>query len=188
MWLRNDRPGRRRIGPSVAAAALLLALAGCGFQPMYGERATPQSGQVSPSVMNSVAIVPLSDRLGQQLHNALRDQLNPRGQPSDPKYRLAVQISSVSEPSTLRSDGTATRRRFQLRATWQLESYDSSESLFSSSAEAATSYNVGDQPYATVTAFEDAQERVVDQVARLIATRANAVLAASPEKKVRSDQ
>ncbi|MBK1671191.1 hypothetical protein CKO28_24620 [Rhodovibrio sodomensis] len=176
MWSRNPgRPGRR--AGALALGGLLVAAAGCGFQPMYAERAQPGSGQISPAVRNSVAIAPIPDRIGQQLHNALRDQLNPRGQPTDPAYRLRVRISSVSEPSTLRSDGTATRRSFTLQATWQLDDYDSSRRLFTSSAGARTSYNVVDQPYATVVAFRDAQERVVEQVARDIAARVTGVLA-----------
>ena len=174
MW---SRSAIRSAGRAVAAAAVLLAAAGCGFQPMYAERGQAGSGQISPGVLNSVAIPALPDRVGQQLHNALRDRLNPRGQPTDPRYRLRVSVSSTEEPSTLRSDGTANRKSFNLGTNWQLESYDSGRQLFGSSANATTSYNVVDQPYATVTAFRDAQERVVERVADTIAAQVSAVLA-----------
>lgn len=177
MWSRKPSKTGLRAG-GLAAGGLLLALAACGFQPMYADRGQPGSGQISPEVRDSVAIAPIPDRIGQQLHNALRDQLNPQGQPTDPTYRLRVSVNSVSEPSTLRSDGTATRRSFQLSANWELQDYDASTRLFRSSAVASTSYNVVDQPYATVAAFRDAQERVVDQVARDIAARVAGVLAA----------
>jgi LPS-assembly lipoprotein len=147
---------------------------------MYAPGAGAGSGQIAPEVRNSVAIDPIPERIGQQLHNALRDQLNPRGQPTDPAYRLQVRISSASEPSTLRSDGTATRRSFSLNANWQLQDYDTSERLFAAAASSATSYNVVDQPYATVAAFSDAQERTVERVARDIAARVTGVLAAGP--------
>jgi LPS-assembly lipoprotein len=127
-----------------------------------------------------VAIAPIPERIGQQLHNALRDRLNPRGQPRDPAYRLQVSVGSVSEPSTLRSDGTASRRSLSLSANWELQDYDGSARLFRSSAQATTSYNVVDQPYATLAAFRDAQAQVVEQVARDIAARVNGVLAAGP--------
>lgn len=162
---------------ATALAGLLLALAGCGFQPMYAERAAPGSGQIAPGVANSVAIAPIPERLGQQLHNALRDRLNPRGQPGDPAYRLEVSISSVTEPSTLRSDGTATRRNFDLSATWRLRSTADRTVRFTSRARANASYNVVDQPYATRAALADARERAVDQIARDIAHRVGAVLA-----------
>ena len=177
MSSRNRRkPGRG--ARALAVGALLAGLAACGFQPMYASQARPGSGQISPEVRNSVAIDPIPERIGQQLHNALRDQLNPRGQPTNPAYRLRVDIRSVSEPSTLRSDGTATRRSFALSATWRVDDYDSSRRLFAASASGSTSYNVVDQPYATVAAFRDARERVVKQVARDIAARVTAMLAA----------
>ena len=185
MWSRNGSPGNRPTA-SVAWVAGLLALSACGFQPMYGPQAEPGSGQISPAVRDSVAIAPIPERIGQQLHNALRDQLNPRGQPADPAYRLNVSIGSVSEPSTLRNDGTATRRSFQLQANWQLDDYEARTPLFRSSATATTSYNVVDQPYATVAAYRDAQERVVDRIARDIAARVAAVLAAGP-REARAD-
>ena len=183
MWSPRPTPGGRvpaRAGLVGALVAGVFALTACGFQPMYASQAQPGSGQISPEVRNSVAIAPIPERIGQQLHNALRDQLNPRGQPRDPAYRLRVQVNSVSEPSTLRSDGTATRRNFRLSASWQLEDYDTSQRLFASSATGSSSYNVVDQPYATVTAFRDAQQRIVDQVARDIAARVGAALASQP--------
>ncbi len=176
MWSRNPgRTGRRAAVCTLAAA--LLGLTACGFQPMYASKAQPGSGQIAPEVRNSVAIAPIRNRIGQQLHNALRDRLNPQGQPRDPVYRLKVSIDSVSEPSTLRTDGTVTRRDFRLQANWQLEDYAKRARLFRSSATGTSSYNVVDQPYATVAAFRDAEERAVEQIARDIAARVNAVLA-----------
>jgi LPS-assembly lipoprotein len=179
MWSRNRLPANRLAASGVVAAGL-LALGACGFQPMYASQAPAGSGQIAPEVPNSVAIAPIPERIGQQLHNALRDRLNPQGQPRDPAYRLKVSIGSVSEPSTLRNDGTATRRNFRLKANWQLDDYARRTRLFRSTATVTASYNVVDQPYATVAAFRDAQARAVDQVARDIAARVSAVLAAGP--------
>ena len=181
MWSRNPGgAGRVPAACACALAAALLGLTACGFQPMYASQARSGSGQIAPEVRNSVAIAPIPDRIGQQLHNALRDRLNPQGQPRDPAYRLRVEVNSVSEPSTLRSDGTATRRSFSLSANWQLDDYDTSKRLFASSAATSTSYNVVDQPYATAAAFRDAEQRALEQVARDIAARVNGLLAAGP--------
>jgi LPS-assembly lipoprotein len=177
MWSRNGSMTRRSAAVC-ALAATLVGLTACGFQPMYASQARSGSGQIAPEVRDSVAIAPIPERIGQQLHNALRDQLNPQGQPTDPVYRLQVSIESASEPSTLRTDGTATRRDFRLRANWQLNDYASRARLFRASATATSSYNVVDQPYATVAAFRDAEQRAVEQIARDIAARVNGVLAA----------
>jgi LPS-assembly lipoprotein len=173
----SPEAARRPVHRLAAAAAGLLWLAGCGFQPMYAQQAEPGSGQVAPAALNSVAIAPLPDRLGQQLHNALRDRLNPRGQPRDPAYRLQVSLQSRTEPMTLRSDGTTTRRSFTLSANWQLVSTADRALSFTSTARSETAFNVVDQPYATVAALRDAEERAVDQVAATIAARVSAALA-----------
>jgi hypothetical protein len=55
--------------------------------------------------------------------------------------------------------------------------------LFRARSEASTSYNVVDQPYATVAALRDAQQRVVQQVGRDIAARVGAILAAGPRDR-----
>ena len=70
-----------------AAAGVLLPLAGCGFSPLYAE------GEDDLSVaaeMATVRIEPLRDRVGQQMHNFLRDRLNPNGQRVSPKPRWAA--------------------------------------------------------------------------------------------------
>jgi LPS-assembly lipoprotein len=187
MWSRKP-PRTNRPAAVGALAAGLFALGACGFQPMYASQAGPGSGQISPEVPGSVAIAPIPERIGQQLHNALRDRLNPQGQPTDPAYRLKVSIGSVSEPSTLRDDGTATRRNFRLKANWQLDDYARRARLFRSTATATSSYNVVDQPYATMAAFRDAQARAVDQVARDIAARVSGVLAAGPSRAGTNDR
>jgi LPS-assembly lipoprotein len=187
MWSRKPPSVSRSAALGVLAAGL-LALGACGFQPMYASQAGPGSGQIAPEVPGSVAIAPIPERIGQQLHNALRDRLNPQGQPSDPAYRLKVSIGSVSEPSTLRDDGTATRRNFRLKANWQLDEYAKRTRLFRSTATATSSYNVVDQPYATMAAFRDAQARAVDQVARDIAARVSGVLAAGPRSARAADR
>jgi LPS-assembly lipoprotein len=158
---------------AAAGAAALAALAGCGFQPLYGTA----PGSAEPTAVQSVYIAPLRDRIGQQLHNALRDRLNPKGQPGDPAYRLNIQIKSITEARNLRSDATATLREFDIRAKWELADYASGDTLFKSTAEAANSYSVVDQPYATKVAFRDARTRAIDVLADTISARVAGVLA-----------
>src|SRR5690242_7641602 len=96
-------PGRRRrrwwwcpIGSSMwwcraaGAALLLLALAGCGFRPLYGTRAADP--YVGPE-MGGIYISPLPDRDGQLVRNALLDRIDPKGEPQQPRYRLDIKLT-----------------------------------------------------------------------------------------------
>src|SRR5260370_25053716 len=82
------------------ACLALLALAGCGWQPLYGRvnngSGGAPGGNAGPQLA-AVHITPIADRGGQNLSNALRDRINPRGSPEDARYSLLVRIS---EPGT----------------------------------------------------------------------------------------
>ena len=91
----------RRAGPLVALMVAALASASCGFQPLYGkpsERALSAQDR-----LGTVRILPLPDRVGQQMHNLLRDRLNPRGQPARPDYNLQVTVSEALEELGIRT-------------------------------------------------------------------------------------
>ena len=63
----------------IALGVALLALAGCGFRPLYGERSDSVRERLA-----AVAINPIRDRVGYEVYNLLRDSLTPRGAPTTP--------------------------------------------------------------------------------------------------------
>ena len=69
--------------------ALLLGLAACGFQPIYGR----SGGTDIQADLTQVEVLPIADRVGQQLHNHLLDSLNPFGRPVNPSYRLRIKLT-----------------------------------------------------------------------------------------------
>ena len=78
-----------------AAATIAAPLAGCGFRPLYGNASTAStaSGTRVDQQMAGVRIEAISNREGQQLHNALRDRFNPLGQPASATYWLNVSLN-----------------------------------------------------------------------------------------------
>lgn len=102
------RSGRRRLAPVLAAAGV-LALAACGWRPLY-ERPSPDpvSGGIGSTlarisidpVTQERAIDPLTgsnqalydSRAAQLLQNYLKDALNPYGPPSSALYHLEIQL------------------------------------------------------------------------------------------------
>ena len=90
MWL-PDLP--IRLAPAVALFAGMVALAGCGFQPVYG---TQGAGYAAQEVTAAIEIAPIKDRVGQRIRNQLIRQLTPDGEPVDAPYLMRLQVS-VSE-------------------------------------------------------------------------------------------
>ena len=153
-----------RLAKLCALAALLLGLAACGFQPLYGEN--PRNDNwASTDYLAQVRILPLEDRTGQIMHNLLRDRLNPDGQPGDPGYYLMVFIQERSEDMVIQRDETATRVNLRVLSEFRLLNQDKSDVLFQSQAVSYNSYNVLDSELATMTAEQAALESSLAEVA-----------------------
>ena len=156
---------------SALLALLLLSLAGCGFRPLYG---SPEQGR--PGVETQLAdilVLPISERAGQQLHNYLRNALNPGGQPADPSYRLRVQVTESSRELGVQRDATASRANLTLRADFSLHASASDKVLFRGRASSVNSYDILDLEiqFSTVVSREDARARGLEQLATAIKTR-----------------
>lgn len=151
-----------------AAAGALLPLAACGFTPLYAE------GEDNLSVsaeMATVRIEPLRDRVGQQMHNFLRDRLNPNGQPVSPNYQLSLQITESLSELGVRRDETATRANLKLTTNFLLRDAGNGEALLTGRSTSTTSYDILENPFATTISERDARERALREVADDIQTR-----------------
>ncbi len=169
MWSsRSPRPALK----SLVGAVLLLmtfALSACGFQPLYGR---PQEGALSPAEhMAAVRIAPLPDRIGQQLHNLLRDRLNPRGQPRDAAYELKVELVESRQELSIRKDETATRANLVVSAQFFLQEAGSERILLRGLATSTNSYNILTSQFATTYAELNARKRGLREISEDIRTR-----------------
>lgn len=149
-------------------AAVTLVLAACGFAPIYsgGGGANIQSG------LASIEIEPISDRVGQRLHNHLLDGLNPYGRPRKPLFVLQVRLSEFKQELAVRKTELATRANLGFRAAFSLfHRDDRSSSVFSGSSRVVSSYNILNSDYATLIAERDARERAVRELSTEIINR-----------------
>ena len=168
-WSERARRILRRRGALLVPLAGMLALSGCGFQPMY---ARTESAPASPTdKMAVVRIAPLPDRIGQQMHNLLRDRLNPRGQPREPAYLLNVSLSETRRELGLRKDETATRANLLLSASFSLREISSKRVLLNGSTLSVNSYNILTSQFATTFSENDARERALRELSDNIQTR-----------------
>lgn len=153
----------------LGALMLLLTLAGCGFRPVY---APPGSDQAAPvAQLASVRIEPLPDRTGQQLHNFLRDELNPDGQPINPLYRLQVDVKRKTQKLAFREDETATRANIILNSSFVLRAVEDDRVLYSGRVSSILSYNILDEPYPTLVSEQDALRRGLRELSQDIRLR-----------------
>ena len=119
----------------------------------------------------AVRIEPLQDRVGQQMHNFLRDRLNPTGQPVSPSYRLRVTLVESLSESGVRRDETATRANLRMQADFALLDYNGQVALLSGRSTSTTSYDILENPFATTVSEGDARERALRELADDIQTR-----------------
>ncbi len=153
------------------ALALPLLIAGCNVRPLHGSRQDEVTAQLS-----STRIAPLSNRLGQQLHNLLRDRINPYGQPNDPAYDLRVSLTRREAESGLREDETATRITLTLTARYSLTTTQAGEVVTEGTTGAQAVFNILENRYSSLVSEQSAEERALAIIADSIATRLTVAL------------
>jgi len=162
-----------------AGAALLLALGGCGYQPLYG--ATDKGSTADD--LASVNVLTVRDRAGQELHNFLRDEINPTGRPGGTaRYELQIDLTEAREALAIRTDETATRYNLNQTAHFQLRDLETSRIVLAGTSQAAVSYNVLNNDFNNVVSENDARRRGARELADDIRLRLAAYLNARRQR------
>ena len=169
-WSRQGRSASFR-GPATAAllVGMALALSACGFTPLYG--GTDSQAMSPVDHMAAIRISALPDRTGQQMHNLLRDRLNPIGQPREPAYALGLRLSESRQELGIRKDETATRANLNLSVQFTLSSIQTGDLLYRGRFSSVSSYNILTSPFATGFSEADARARALRELANGIRTR-----------------
>ena len=174
-WSRRSRSKDSTASPGRRGAVLLLLvsgallLSGCGFRPLYGR--TSEAALSPVEEMAAIRIAPLPDRIGQLMHNLLRDRLNPRGQPAKPAYLLNVTLNEWRRELGVRKDETATRANLILSASFVLRPVGSKEVLVKGTSSSVNSYNILTNQFTTIVSESDARERALRELSNDIRIR-----------------
>jgi LPS-assembly lipoprotein len=146
-----------------------LAIAGCGFRPLYGR--TDLDPRVAPT-LSAVYVDPIPDRVGYELRNSLLDLFNATGQADGAIYRLKLTLNEREEAVVLQSNTAITRYNYTLTAHYDLLPRESTSPVKSGDVTALSAYNVAAAPflYSTVTEERDAKNRAANDVAERIRT------------------
>ena len=156
------------MSPRAAVLCLCaLALAGCGFRPLYGAA----NGGPSPGVsLAAIYVEPIPERVGYQLRNDLLDAFDATGSNNGAAYRLKLVLRERTQGVTLERDATITRYNYTLTAHYDLFAAGGTTPIKSGNVSALSAFNVASSPYATVVAERDAADRAAGDIAERIRT------------------
>ena len=129
----------------------LTALAGCGFEPVYGP-----SGS-GTGLGGRITVAPPTDEEGFALVNRLKEQLGPA---TAPDLTLTADIRLQEESLGFLPDGTISRFNVLGKVSWALTGTDGSTAL-SGNERSFTSYSATSTTVATIFAQRDARRRLM---------------------------
>ncbi|MFI4966144.1 MAG: LPS assembly lipoprotein LptE [Caulobacterales bacterium] len=145
---------------ALSAVAASLALGGCGFTPLY---AAPG---VVPKLASIDVITP-EGRTGFLLRQHLDDAFG-KNRDAPAAYSMRLALSEARYPRGIRTDNVATRYEYVLTADYTLANLPGGDIAKHGRVRVELTYDSADQPYASIAAAQDAQDRAAEEAARRI--------------------
>jgi len=144
-----------------------LSLVGCGWEPLYADR---EAGPADEE-LRAIRVASIPERIGQQLALALRQSLNPTGEPTPPRFLLKTTLRTVRQDLGVQTQGLGTRGRLDVYASFYLSDNKSNGQLLSSASHVAESFDILANEYADVVAEDNARSHAVEELRLDIVTR-----------------
>lgn len=152
----------------IASLLLALALVGCGFQPLYGQR-FGQEGSVAH--LAAIKVAPIKDRGGQMLRNDLLDKLTPKGVPDSPLYQLEVGVNETRSDLVMLRDATSTFAKVRFDVSYSLTDLRSGTVLTKGRTQSVITFNLVESDFANLSAENDARRRAAEEISEDIRLR-----------------
>jgi len=157
--------GRPSLG--IAGIAAVLALSGCGWAPLYADL---DVGPASEE-LRAIRVEPIPERIGQRLELALRNSLNPTGEPTPARYVLRTTATVGLINLGVQSQGLASLGQIDVVAIYTLADLQSGTALLNSSVHVENSFDLNPNQYSTVVGQDDAAVRCVAELNQEIVRR-----------------
>ena len=158
----------QRLFPALALAALLLALPGCGFHPMYATH-TDDEAMVSDD-LSLVEVEPIPEHDGQILRNYLLDRFNSTGRPVGAPYQLYVSVKYAEQNLGTLANGTTTLAAIASTADYALK--DKNGKVLATGTTSSTSqYDQLNSIYGTLEAHDSAIDRTMREISEQLTAR-----------------
>jgi LPS-assembly lipoprotein len=145
-----------------------LILAGCGFEPLYGER---DQAVATENLLNRVTVPPIENRVGQLARIELTNRLTPTRPAPTPLFTLNVKLNESKTSLAVEKDSSATRANLTISATFELLRNSDSAKLTSGYVRSVNSYDILQSDFATLAAERNARRRGAKDVADGIVDR-----------------
>jgi LPS-assembly lipoprotein len=146
---------------TLALATSALALSGCaGFQPLYGEQGVAKN-------LAAIQVAAPQGRAGYLIRQHLDDAFA-KDHSAAPAYSMDLSLGEARYPRGVRVDNVATRYEYVLTTAYTLRSLPSGAVAKSGQVRVELTYDSADQPYASIAAQQDAQDRAAEEAARRI--------------------
>jgi LPS-assembly lipoprotein len=159
-------PARRALF-GIALGLGLALLGGCGWAPLYADR----ESEPADEEVRAIRVAPISERIGQKLALALRESLNPTGDPAPQRYLLRTTLQTQRADLGIQTQGFGTRGRLDTYANFFLSDSKTGVQLLAGTSHVAESFDILANEYSNVVAEDDARTRAVEEMRRDIVTR-----------------
>jgi LPS-assembly lipoprotein len=154
--------GRAWLWLGALLLVLMTPLAGCGFTPLYADRA----GSNVAADLSMLDVKAPNNTLGRELKYNLLDILSSSGNPpANAPWVVELAPSFYEEDVAIESDAEVTRKNVVLVVPFRLVDTETGKPVLRSTARARSSYDRVDSEFANIVAAEDAQKRVAKVVA-----------------------
>jgi LPS-assembly lipoprotein len=157
---------KSRVVILLAATAARL-LSGCGWTPLYADIKTEAAGDE----LRAIKVDPVPERIGQRLEIALRNSLNPTGEPTPTRYRLNIVLAVAVSNLGIQSQGLATLGQLDATATFRLIDLQTGGILLTNTVHVANSFDLNPNQYSTIVGEDDAAVRSVAELDQEIVAR-----------------
>jgi LPS-assembly lipoprotein len=152
--------------PAILLTVAALALAGCGYRPMYGSSAT------NPGIVGSLAAVSIpepTDRPGQLIRNELISTM--QAGKGEEKYLLNLTTTVADNAVISNKQPSYGRQAILITTNYELIDRASGKVVTKGTTFARVPYDTVRQPFADMQAEKDATERAAREVGADIRTR-----------------
>lgn len=135
-----------------------VGVGACGFKPLY----MSENNQNVVQEAEKIQIAPIPNAGGYQMNVLLRQKLNPKQIIDLKKWELRVQLKDpVFYDQSIRGDNFTSLEKMTLTASYQLVDLKTNTAIVSSDTSASGSYNIVNEPYATITAKEKMYQNLI---------------------------
>lgn len=181
VWKKNF-PRLKLITLYTLHSALMLSIAACAFQPVYGTSSaisanaplragviiSATDGGSSASENSSEA----PNKISRDFKEKLEDLLNPITRRKSAEYRLSVSINQTTSAIGISRDGTASRYNLNTMSNYSLSRISDDTVIDTGTISNITSFNnPSNQYFSTYISEQDARKRGVAELAALYRQR-----------------